>query len=257
MVVQDPHWDYIRALRKIKSPQFARRTETASTRSRRGYRIVTAILAMGFLAGCAGPRLEPMEGPSASETTLAEAGIRLTIYPNAWSGFPADLSRYFTPLAVRIENQRSEEIQVRYEDFIALDGDRIQYRALPPTEVARVLTGSHRHQPQPGQAPPFLLAGGPWPWYPYQDPFFYPYYPYYPYGYLNPYYPYAWPPRTGADILTLALREGRILPRASIQGFLYLQLATARGNSLALSWTARSSDGIPLTTLNAQFRIVR
>ena len=254
MAVQDTHWDYIRALRKIKSPQFARRTGTASTRSRRGRRIVTAILAMGFIAGCAGPRLESMAGPSASETTLAEAGIRLTIYPNAWSGFPADLSRYFTPLAVRIENQRSEEVQVRYEDFVALDEDRTQYRALPPTEVVRVMTGSRRYQPQPGQAPAFLLAGGPWPWYPYHDPFFY---PYYPYGYFNPYFPYAWPPRMGADILRLALREGRILPGATIQGFVYLQLATARGNSLALSWTARGPDGTPLTTLNSEFRIVR
>jgi hypothetical protein len=254
MAAQNPQWDYIRALRIIKSPHIPRPTETFSPRSPRGCRIAAAILAVGFLTGCAGPRLEPMAGASGSETTLAEAGIRLTIYPNAWSGFPADLSRYFTPLAIRIENQRSEEIQVRYEDFVALDGDRIQYRALPPTEVARVMIGSRRYQPQPGQAPPFLLAGGPWPWYPYQDPFFY---PYHPYGYFNPYSPYAWPPRTGVDILTLALREGRILPGASIQGFVYLQFATARGDSLALSWTARRSDGISLATLNAQFRIVR
>ena len=55
----------------------------------------------------------------------------------------------------------------------------------------------------------------------------------------------------------LGLREGAILPGASIQGFLYLQLATAHGEHLTLFWTVRGPDGNPLTTLSTQFRIVR
>ena len=212
------------------------------------------LVMVSYLAGCAGPRLEPMTGPSTSEIVVAGDGVRLTILPSAWPGFPADLSTYFTPLALRIENQRSDEVQVRYEDFVALDNDRIQYRAVPPTEVARVMTGSNWHDLRPGKSPSSLVAGGPWPWYPYRDPFFY---PYYPYGYYGPYYPYGWPPRTAQDIFTLALHEGRILPGATIQGFLYLQLATSRGASLTLSWTARRPDGNPLATLTTQLRIVR
>jgi hypothetical protein len=58
-------------------------------------------------------------------------------------------------------------------------------------------------------------------------------------------------------VLILGLREGRLLPSASIQGFLYLQYATARGNLLTVSWTPRFAGGAPLQTLSAQFRIVR
>jgi hypothetical protein len=53
------------------------------------------------------------------------------------------------------------------------------------------------------------------------------------------------------------MREGRLLPGASIQGFLYFQQATARGNLLTVSWTPRLAGGTVLETLAAQFRIVR
>jgi hypothetical protein len=88
------------------------------------------------------------------------------------------------------------------------------------------------------------------PWYPY-------YSPYYPYPYYDPYYPYAWPRATGYDILTLGLREGRVLPGARVQGFLFLQQATQKGTLLTLSWTPVTADGKPLATLSTQFRIVR
>jgi hypothetical protein len=109
-------------------------------------------------------------------------------------------------------------------------------------------------------------AGGPWwphPYWPYRPwrpfyPYYYPYYaPYYPYPYAYPYYPYGWPPATGYDLLTLGLREGRVLPGARVQGFLYLQQATQKGNQLTLSWTPVTAGGTPLATLSAQFRIVR
>ena len=77
--------------------------------------------------------------------------------------------------------------------------------------------------------------------------------------YSDPYYsyPYGWPRLSAQNVLTLGLREGRLLPGASIQGFLYLQHATARGNLLTVSWTPRLAGGTPLATLSAQFRIVR
>ncbi len=245
--------DYIQSPRKIKASGTACFRRAGQQATSPVWQIAAAaIVAMALLSGCAGPRLEPVAGPLASETPGRETGIHLTILSASWPGYPPDLSRYFTPIGIRIENQRTQDVQVRYEDFVALDDDRNQFRPVLPSEVARALTGTRRFEREPGNAPQGLLAGGPW--YPYRDPFFPPYSPYWLYG---PYYPYGWPQRTAQDILTLALREGSILPGASIQGFLYLQLATSRGNSLVLSWTPRDADGKPLEALSATFRIIR
>ena len=58
-------------------------------------------------------------------------------------------------------------------------------------------------------------------------------------------------------MLTLALREGRLLAGASVEGFLFLQHATGRGAFLTVSWTPRPANGGPFTALSARFRIVR
>ena len=237
-------------------------------------RILWCAALMAALTACAGPRLEVAAAPSAPSVTLADAGVRLVILPNTWRGNPTDLSQYYTPAEVRIENDRSDEIQVRYGDFLAVDEAQNQYRAVAPSEVARALFGGRRPLPAPravvagwtGTRLPVRAAGGPWwpyPFWPYRPwrpfyPYYYPYYsPYYPFPYSYPYYPYGWPPATGYDLLTLGLREGRVLPGARVQGFLYLQQATRKGNLLTLSWTPVTADGTPLATLSTQFRIVR
>ncbi|MBI4737566.1 MAG: hypothetical protein HY766_16150 [candidate division NC10 bacterium] len=199
--------------------------------------------------------------------TLTDAGIHLTLLPNTWRGSPSDLDRSYTPVEVRIENERTEEIQVRYADFLAVDESRNQYRAVPPAEVARALSGGRRPSGdtglasvrRPPAAPPLLAFHDPWwpyPSWPYRpwSPFFS---PYYPYPFAGPEYPYRWPRAPAYDILTLGLREGRILPGARVEGFLYLQQATQKGTLLSLSWTPVSADGKPLATLSSQFRIVR
>jgi len=107
----------------------------------------------------------------------------------------------------------------------------------------------------PVPSPPSLVAG---PWWPYG----WPYYSWYPYGPFGPYpsypdYPY-WRNRSiGYDILTKALREGRILPGIQVQGFPYFQNATQKGRLLTLSWTPLSANEKPLTPFSIQFRIVR
>jgi hypothetical protein len=229
---------------------------------------------MAALTACAGPRLEVAAVPSTPSVTLADAGVRLVILPNTWKGNPTDLGKYYTPVEMRIENDRSDEIQVRYGDFLAVDEAQNQYRAVAPSEVARALFGGRRPLRAPraavvgwtGARPPVRAAGGPWGPYPFRPyrswgpfyPYYYPYYSlYYPYPYFSPYYPYGWPPATGYDLLTLGLREGRVLPGARVQGFLYLQQATQKGNQLTLSWTPVTADGTPLATLSTQFRIVR
>ena len=228
---------------------------------------LAALTATGLLAGCAGPRLKVAAAPSQPSVTLTDAGVHLTILPNTWRGYPSDLGRSYTPVEVRIENYRTDEIQVRYGDFLAVDEARNQYRAVPPAEVARALYGGRRRSGDPTWAtrrwPPasarLLAFHDPWwpyPFWPYRpwSPFFS---PYYPYPFADPDYPYRWPRAPAYDILTLGLREGRLLPGARVEGFLYLQQATQKGTFLTLSWTPVEVGGKPLATLSSQFRIVR
>jgi hypothetical protein len=252
---------YIPPSGKIKTP---RRPHTLSRSPRAGRfsRCAPGVLLLGLslLCACAAvPRLEPVAAPTQPSVTLAEAGVRLTLLPNTWSAYPSDLPRYYTPIQIQIENLLGEEVQVRYEDFLALDDGRQQYRAVPPGEVARAMSGSARPSGPSLVGPrPTLVAG---PWYPYWPRYRGPYYGFYGSGwYSDPYYssyPYGWPQLSAQNVLILGLREGRLLPGASIQGFLYLQRATAHGNLLTVSWTPRLADGASLETLSAQFRIVR
>jgi len=53
------------------------------------------------------------------------------------------------------------------------------------------------------------------------------------------------------------LREGRLLAGASVEGFVFLQRATARGAFLTVFWTPRLASGEALPTLSTRFRIVR
>lgn len=228
---------------------------------------VCTILELCVLTACAGPRLEVVATPSTPSVTLSGAGIHLTILPNAWSGYPSDLRRYYTPVQVRIENSRSDEIQVRYGDFLAVDESHTQYRAVAPAEVARALFGGRRlypprvWAPAPGLAPGARLVAmhDPWMWHPFwPHRFWSPFYsPFSPDPFTDFDSPYTYPRARAYDILTLGLREGRVVPGARVEGFLYLQLATQKGNLLTLSWTPVAADGKPLATLSSQFRIVR
>jgi hypothetical protein len=209
-----------------------------------------------LLAGCAGPRLEFAGAPGQPALSLVEAGLQLTLLPNTWNGYPTELPRYYTPIEVQIRNDRSEEIPIRYQDFLAVDDAQIQYRAVGPAEVVRALYGAAR----PGRRrDPLLASSGPWwfsPGWPYRP--WYPYGPYYPsgpppYSYDN----YPWPQAVGYDILARALREGPVLPGTRVEGFLYLQLATQRASTLTLSWTPKGPSGQPLAAFRSELRVIR
>lgn len=228
---------------------------------------LSQILATGALAGCAGPRLEAVGTSAEPAVTLSQAGVRLTISPNAWNGYPSDLYRHYTPVLIHIENDRSEEIQVRYADFLAVDEARNQYRAVAPAEVASALFGSRGSDWNLGQAQTRWARPGAglyafrdswwgdpyWPYFSSGPPFSS---PFYPYPYYIPDYPYGWARATSYDILTLGLREGRVLPGARVEGFLFLQQATQKGNLLTVSWAPPTADGKTLPTFSGQFRIV-
>jgi hypothetical protein len=144
---------YIRPPRKIKVPG-------PFHPARFLWPLLPLLVVCGLLGACAsGPRLESVVAPSDPSITLTEGGIRLTILPNTWSAYPGNLARYYTPVEVRIENTRDEELQIRYEDFVALDDGKTQYRAVPPAEVARALFGALDLSGPTGGPRPVLLPG--------------------------------------------------------------------------------------------------
>ncbi len=211
-----------------------------------------ALLSIVLLGACAGPRLDLASAPSQPSLSLAEAGIGLTILPNAWRGYPSDLSQYYTPVQVMIENDRPDEIQVRYRDFLVVDDARNQYRAVEPGEVARALYGGRRNS-----EPPLYAFSDPWWWYPYPYAYGFPFYsPFSPYPYF-PASPYGYYRMSAYDLLTLGLREGPILPGARVNGFLYFQLATQTAGSLTLTWTPLGPDAKALATFRIELKVAR
>ncbi len=209
------------------------------------------LLPLVLLWACAGPRLELASAPSQPSLTVAEAGIGLTILPNAWHGYPSDLSQYYTPVQVVIENDRPDDIQVRYRDFLIVDDARNLYRAVEPGEVARVLYGGRRNS-----EPPLYAFSDPW-WYPYPYAYGFPFYsPFSPYPYF-PVSPYGYYRMPAYDLLTLGLREGSVLPGARVNGFLYFQLATQTAGSLTLTWMPVGSDAKALVTFRIEMKVAR
>ncbi|MFB3820254.1 MAG: hypothetical protein ACE147_21565 [Candidatus Methylomirabilales bacterium] len=224
-------------------------------------RALSLLTALLLLPACAGPRLQAIGEPPPPAVVLSEGGISLTLLPNTWKAYPSSLPRHYTPLEVRIENARSDEILVRYGDVLVVDEAGNQYRAVAPAEVAAALFGAlPPASPAPAALAEARMYASSWPWWPYRGygwrhPFYGPYYPWADPWWDYPYYPRPRP--TPYDVLSLGLREGRVLPGAKVEGFLYLQHATARGNLLTLTWTPVTADSRPLPPLRAQFRVVR
>jgi len=221
----------------------------ACRKSKRGRGAVSCGLAAAvgaLLLACAGPRLQTLAGPTQPEITLAQDGVQLTLRPGDWSAIPNEISDYATPVRVRIENTRADEVSVRWEDFALLDEARTQYRALPPAEVAQIIWSRWA-------AAPVVVPT--WPAYSWGRQ-------YWGAPSWGPYWPedfgaYRYASWAAQDVLMQGLREGRILPAASIEGYLYFQRATAKGSLLTFTWTPRLAAGAPLSTLATELRIVR
>jgi hypothetical protein len=222
----------------------------------------------GVLAACAaGPRLQVAGDPPPPSVALSQEGIRVTLVPGAWDAVPSWLPGRYHPIQALIENGRPEEVVVRLADFVAIDQTGTQYRAVPPAEVAQALFGAlGGRRPSPSaaaEAPLYASAWWPyrarrhWPYY--HGPFFGPYYPYGPYSpWHDPWwgYPYGGPRDTPEDIFRLGLREGRVLPGARVEGFLYLQPLRPEARTLTLLWTPVLGEGRPVP-FRAEFTVVR
>ena len=199
-----------------------------------------------LLLACAGPRLHTLAGPTQPENMLAQDGVQLTLRPGDWSAIPNELSDYATPVRVRIENTRADEVSVRWEDFALPDEARTQYRTLPPAEVAQIIGSRWAAAPVVAPMWPAHYWGRPY----WSAPSWGPYW-------SEDFGAYRYASWAAQDVLMQGLREGRILPAASIEGYLYFQRATAIGSLLTFTWTSRLAAGAPLSTLATEIRTDR
>ena len=205
----------------------------------RGQTIGALAVTAAILGACATPHLEVAANPSQPVVTLTQAGVRLTLVLQDWHSFPSDLPEYYTPIRIQIRNDRNDEVDVRRQDFAALDAAGNQYAAVQPTEVAQALTRVAAN----AAAADWALADGDgwrnwWTLGPRYDSFYYPWYP------------------SFTDVLRLSLQDGSVLPGARVQGFLYLQPISRRG-PLTLVWTPRLASGQSLPQFNVRLRVAR
>ncbi len=192
------------------------------------------MLVLGALAlgGCAQLELRPAPGaqivpalPLAA--TDGEAGVHLTVQPQAWRGHPEHLDRELTPMKITIENQSEHPVRIRYEDFILETGRNIQYLPLPPLDIRGQVTeraDTPIYLPRYAVVPRFAYRGflvAPWhlryysglsPWG-------------YPWAIDLSYYDIDYPRWTvnlpTDDMIAQAIPEGVIEPGGTLSGFLY------------------------------------
>ncbi len=112
----------------------------------------------------------PREPDAASATV---AGVRVTVRPGSWSGWPYDLERRLTPVEVVIENGSGGPLDVRLQGFGLVGPDGSRHEPLEAQAVRRRFT----------PVPPSVA-------------FYYGYYGVYPWpGFYEPWtswYPYMW-----------------------------------------------------------------
>jgi hypothetical protein len=104
-------------------------------------RLGGAIAVAAMVAACSGnPDLVPAPGaqPAAgSGGAMAEvAGVKMSAWPDRWQGNPAELENEVTPVLVRVENQGSEAVTIRYQNFEFLNPAGTNFEAIPPYNIS-------------------------------------------------------------------------------------------------------------------------
>jgi hypothetical protein len=191
---------------------------------RAGPAAASALIAALALAACA-TQLRPAPGavvlPGPGQAAVAEAGgVRIVASADAWRGDPESLDQVVTPMLVRVENDGTVPVQVRYEDFALVADDGRRFAAIPPFNVRGVVSALDRGvYPIYGfRAAPFYSA-----FYPHLAiaPGIYPFDPFY----YDAYWPYwhRWVNLPTGDMVQKALPEGVLQPGGRATGFLYFQ----------------------------------
>jgi hypothetical protein len=225
-------------MREARAP--SRMTEMkgkARTRYRRALATV-ASLTMAGAVGCAhravlrpAPQANAVAGLARAAVSTID-GVRVTAQADAWPGDP-DITRYVTPIKLRVRNGGKVPLLLRYQDFAVVAEDGTRHAALPPYE----LTGAVERPAlglgfDPIESPLFYHRGflvAPYyaPVYPglelYDRPFYYD--PLYFDHYFGLWIEYPLPT---PEMLAQALPEGIIETGGEVAGFLYFERVRPR-----------------------------
>lgn len=182
-------------------------------------RLGVTLAVIGTIAATA-PRAAAQEADE--RVTATEAGVRVTVVADRWSGQPAQLTQVI-PLLVTLENNGSSPLRVRYDAFGLRTPAGKWLPAFPPFEIEGdevvAVQGPYPYPvhgflvaPYLGRHYPFFTAfNGPF----YYDPFYY-----------DSFYPaFARVSLPTGDMVQKALPEGVLEPGGRITGFLYFETA--------------------------------
>ena len=167
-----------------------------------------------LLAGCSTAASRMAHEPVAASTT--EAGVEVVATTRAWRGWPKDLSRFVTPVHLRLVNRGSVPLRVGYQDFALVPPTGQPLAAVLPQEVRGVT-----FEPPPAGLPSAGFALGAQ-GYAGESDWVMPgqtlWTSAYPVGRVGEQFALPTP-----DILIGALREGVLAPGAGISGFVYFE----------------------------------
>lgn len=92
-----------------------------------------------LVSGCVVPVLVPTGVAVRSgsrDVAFTEAGGVRVWADGTWSGDPANLPDYVTPVLVTVENRSGRAVRLAYEDFTLLGATGTRYAALPPFSIS-------------------------------------------------------------------------------------------------------------------------
>lgn len=202
-------------------------------------------LLIGVTACAPRPTLEPAPGALPAPgpeggATATVAGVALSAWPEQWRGDPSGLPEHATPLLVRIENEGTSEILIRFEHFELRDPAGSDFDAIPPFEldetVVEPATITPRYPVNGFRVAPHLRG-----LYPRLSPFDRPFA-------LNRAYwarhRTAWVEvdLPTADMVQMALPEGVLEPGGVITGFVYFERVTDDPARLSLGFRLLTPD---------------
>jgi hypothetical protein len=183
-------------------------------------------LTLAVITACGGPpRLQPSPGaqlaPGDPDAAVASAaGIDLTAWPDRWRGHPTNLALEVTPILVRIENNSTEPLELRFTHFNLDNPANVDFSPIPPFNIEETVS-------VPVRPADFALSGFR------VAPYLRGYYPslgYYghPFFFDRVYYDRmstAWVPveLPTADMVSMALPEGILDPGGVATGFVYFE----------------------------------
>ncbi|WP_420473741.1 hypothetical protein [Noviherbaspirillum sp. ST9] len=198
----------------------------------------SCLLAAALLSACASDvaMLRPAPEATRADTTGAaqsavgeSGGVRVLATARAWPG-RVPVEDVITPLRLRIDNNSSRPVLVRYDRIMLAGASGKGYAALPPYEIDATVSVPRLTPGHPVIVEPGFVAHGFA-----VSPLYAPVYPGYstiggPYAFDPMYYsshgrywrnvPVTLPTR---EMLRLALPEGRIAPGGGADGFVYFE----------------------------------